>query len=133
MLELARSNVEFQELVKKVKLFRVELDVVVEGYNNHAGCNLFTLRAKLKKYLKDLFSKKRVAASYLLVFMIADELRNTKPYAIPVQFLPYKSITDSKLSDLEIKLEDAMKHTGMTVVGTCMLRLYTVHVLYVLD
>jgi hypothetical protein len=62
--------------------------------------------------------KKRVAAKYLLVFMIADELRNRKPYAIPVQFLPYKSITDAKLIELSSKLQDVMEKNGMTVVGT---------------
>ena len=31
-------------------------------------------------------SKKRTA-SHVLVFMIADELRNKKPYAIPVRFM----------------------------------------------
>ena len=49
--------------------------------------------------------------------MIADEQRNKKPYAIPVQFIPYKSLTDSTLRDLEMKVEDAMKNYGMTVVG----------------
>ena len=68
-------------------------------------------------YLKDLFTKKRVAASHVLVFMIADELRNRKPYAVPVQFMPYKSLTDSKLRELEVQLEDAMRNAGMTVVG----------------
>lgn len=33
-------------------------------------------------------SKKRTAASHVLVFMIADELRNKKPYAIPVRSMP---------------------------------------------
>ena len=49
--------------------------------------------------------------------MISDELRKKKPYAVPVQFVPYKSIGDSQLRDLEVKLEKAMKNAGMTVVG----------------
>jgi hypothetical protein len=49
--------------------------------------------------------------------MIADELRNRKPYAVPVRFMPYKSLTDSKLRDLELELEEAMRNAGMTVVG----------------
>jgi len=51
--------------------------------------------------------------------MIADERRNHKPYAIPVHFLPYKSLTDAKLRELEVQLEDAMRRNGMTVVGMC--------------
>lgn len=49
--------------------------------------------------------------------MIADELRNRKPYAIPVRFMPYKSLTDLKLRDLELQLEEAMRNAGMAVVG----------------
>ena len=33
-----------------------------------------------------------------------------------VLLLPYKSLTDSKLRELELQLEDAMRSTGMTVV-----------------
>ena len=58
-----------------------------------------------------------MAAGYLLTFMISDELRKKKPCAVPVQFVPYKSIGDSQLRDLEVKLEKAMKNAGMTVVG----------------
>ncbi len=80
----------------------------------------FTGKAKPKmlQYYKDIFSKKRTAASYLLVFMISDELRNRKPYAIPVRFLSLKSITDEKLRDLELEIEDSMKFNGMVPVGT---------------
>jgi hypothetical protein len=43
--------------------------------------------------------------------MIADELRNHKPYAIPIRFMPYMSLTDGKLR------EKIMRSKGMTVVG----------------
>ena len=29
--------------------------------------------------------------------MISDELHNHKPYAVPVRFMPYRSITDDKI------------------------------------
>ena len=61
------------------------------------------LKSRLLQHNKNLFSKKTVAASYLLVFMISVELRNRKPYAVPVQFIPYKSLSDSKLRDLQVK------------------------------
>ncbi|KAK3716295.1 hypothetical protein QZH41_014574 [Actinostola sp. cb2023] len=76
-----------------------------------------SLKTRLIQYLKDLYSKQRKAATYLLVFMIADELRNAKPYAIPVRFIPYHSITDSKMRDLEDELERAITSIGITVVG----------------
>lgn len=78
---------------------------------------MILLKSNLLQYLKKLNSTKSVAASHLLVFMIPDELRNRKPYAIPVRFMPYKSLTDFKLRELEVQLEDTMRSKGMTVVG----------------
>ena len=49
--------------------------------------------------------------------MISDKLRKRKPYAIPVQFVPYKSIGDFRLHDPEVKLEKAMRNAKMTVVS----------------
>ena len=117
LMELSWSVVGFEELVKKVRGFDGHLkDFVGEG-GGAAGVNLHSLKSDLLKYLKDLFSKKRTAATHLLVFMIADELRNRKPYAIPVRFMPYRSLTDAKLRELEFQLEEAMRKIGMTVVG----------------
>lgn len=70
----------------------------------------------------------------MLVFMIADELRNRKPYAIPVRFMPYRSLTDSKLRELELQLEEAMRNMGMTVVGMYLVNCYKLavpHIIYI--
>ena len=120
LMELAWSTVGFEELVKKVRSFQLELKDVGQEGGGGVGLNLFELKSSLLRYLKDLFSKKRIAATHLLVFMIADERRNRKPYAIPVRFLPYKSLTDAKLRDLEVQLEEAMRRNGLTVVGMCL-------------
>ena len=61
--------------------------------------------------------------------MIGDELRNTKPYAVPVQFLALKSISDDQIRQLEIGIENAMKDKGMVPVGMynhALAQLYTV-------
>lgn len=92
-------------------------DFLQEGGPVDTGISLLSLKSSLLKYIKDLYSKKRTAATHLLMFMIADELRNRKPYAIPVCFMLYKSLTDAKLRDLEIQLEESMRGIGMTVVG----------------
>ena len=44
-------------------------------------------------FLKQLYSKMRMAATHLMVFMITDEARNFKQYALPVRVLPYASMT----------------------------------------
>ena len=117
VMECAWNALEFQELLKRWKVLKSELENAIEMHRTGAKFDLMALKLKLKQYLKDLMLKKRIAAKYLLVFMIADELRNRKPYAIPVQFLPYKSITDAKLIELASNLQDVMEKNGMTVVG----------------
>ena len=118
MMELSWCAVGFEELVKFARGFQGEIkDFLQEGGPVDTGISLLSLKSSLLKYIKDLYSKKRTAATHLLVFMIADELRNRKPYAIPVRFMPYKSLTDAKLRDLEIQLEESMRGIGMTVVG----------------
>ena len=119
MMELSWSVVGFEELVKKARNFQVELSALAQDGDSGATGDLMSLKSRLLSYLKDLFTKKRTAASHVLVFMIADELRNRKPYAIPVRFMPYKSLTDSKLQELEVQLEESMRNAGMTVVGMC--------------
>jgi ribosomal protein S17E len=74
-------------------------------------------RNSLLKYVQSLYSKKREAASHMMVLMVADEKRNFKPYALPVQFLPYHSVTDAKLRELFGDLRKCMVNLGMTVVG----------------
>ena len=110
LMELGWSSVGFEELVKKVQCFQLELkNVRHEGGGVAAGVDLFQLKSSMLCYLKGLFSKKRIAATHLLVFMIADECRNRKPYAITVCFLPYRSLTDAKLRELEVQLEEVMR------------------------
>ena len=83
---------------------------------NIAG-DLSNLRKRLIQYVQSLYSKKRDAASHLMVFMIADEKRDLKPYVVPVRFLPYHSVTDNRLRELRDELRTTMVNLGMVVVG----------------
>ena len=85
------------------------------GLQNVAVLHIRKLEKSILQYYKDLYSKKRSPASHLLIFMLADELRNVKRYAVPVQFLPIKSITDDQICQLE--LEILMKSNEMVTVG----------------
>ena len=88
LMELSWSVVEFEKLVEKCRNLQVELRSFADSMRNANTRNLTALKSSLLIYLKELFSKKRTAASHVLVFMIADELRNKKPCAIPVRFMP---------------------------------------------
>ena len=49
--------------------------------------------------------------------MISSEQRNVKPYALPVQCLPYHSINQVVMRQLLSNLVKEMKSRGMNVVG----------------
>ena len=117
LMEVGWDSVEYMELLKKANSLKTEIESMLAEKRNGVKIDVIEFKLRMRKYLKDLFLKKRLPAKYLLVFMIADELRNRKPYAVPVQFLPYKSITDSKLIELETTLQRIMEKNGMTVVG----------------
>ncbi|XP_071126583.1 uncharacterized protein [Mytilus edulis] len=68
-------------------------------------------------YLKNLFKKKRTAATHILVIAISDEQRNVKPYALPIQYLPYRSLRDQYVRDITAPIKNALTQAGINVVG----------------
>ena len=130
MMKLAWDVAGYEQLIEKAKEFQKDLDSIADELKLDVGGVVFRLQ-KLEKnllvYYKELFTKKRNPASHLLMFMIADELRNTKPYAIPIQFIPIKSITDQQIRQLEIEIEAAMKGVRMIPVGKYILTLINEH------
>ncbi len=95
------------------------LSYVVSPQTVHSNVpkQLADLREELLPYLKNLFLKHCDVASHLLIFMISDEKRNMKPYAIPVRAMPFRSITDAKVRELRDELRDALTSRGLVVVG----------------
>ena len=60
-------------------------------------------------YLRNLFIKKRQpAATHVLLFLLSDEKRNKKPFAIPVQYVPYHSLRDQYVRDLTDSIKREM-------------------------
>ena len=118
LMELSWDLTGYEELLKQAKKFENLLEISSAASVKETVLKLIgPLKLEFLSYLKGLYSKKRCAASHLMIFMIADECRNRKPYAVPVQFLSYKSITDSELRELELEVERAMNSLGMIVIG----------------
>ena len=88
----------------------------VHGRGN-IQADVSALKKELEPCIKGVTTKKREAASHLLLFMISDELRNFKPYAVPVRVIKCKSITDAMLREFKEELRKVMKECGMTTVG----------------
>ena len=68
-------------------------------------------------YLKNFLKKKRTAATHVLVIAVSDERRSSKPYTLPVQYLPYKSLRDQYIRDITVPLNKTMTDAGLEVVG----------------
>ena len=71
---------------------------------------------RVEAVIRGVVRKQRQPASHAMVFMISPEDRSRKPYALPVQLLPYRGIKDSAVRDLankEMKSRD-MEDFGMS-------------------
>ena len=70
-------------------------------------------------YLRNLLVKKRQpGATHVLLFLVSDERRNKKPYALPVQYIPYKSIKDQHGRDMTDAIKSKMMELDLKPVGT---------------
>lgn len=77
-----------------------------------------TILKEMNVYLRNLFVKKRqLAATHVLLFLVSDERRNKKPFAMPVQYIPYKSIKDQYLRDMTNTIKQEMVKMGLKPVG----------------
>ena len=106
MMTLAWDLHGFEELLSQCVKFTVVRQLkgtlsLPRSRHGNIKAEVSTLHNQLLNYVKNIYEKKRTAATHLFVFMIADESRKLKPYAVPVRVLPFKSITDKKVSDIK--------------------------------
>ena len=78
---------------------------------------LQTIRQKAISFVKGVVRHQRTAATHVLVFMISNEERNKKPHALPIQCLPYKGLSDSKVRELANHIITEMVQRKMKVAG----------------
>ena len=96
-------------------------ELVADSTSDLVGSNvprrLSTLRELVKSFIKDLSRHQRDMATHIFVLMISSELRDTKPYAIPVQCLPYHSMKHQQVRQIVSTLVKEMGSRGMRVSG----------------
>ena len=85
--------------------------------NNVAG-KLTSIRQKLLQFTKRITYFKRIPATHVFVFMISPEMRDRKPYAVPVQCLPYNGLKEKDIRTLVSALCRKMVSYNMKVSGT---------------
>ena len=92
---------------------------------------LASLRTQLSAFIKGLFRFKRTPATHMFVLMVSSEWRDHKPYALPVQCLPYAGLKEKDMRSIITDLVKEMVGLGMSVAGEhfiqvlyhCLLRL----------
>ena len=69
-------------------------------------------------YLRSIFKKrKRTAAAHVLVLMLLDERRAKKPYALPVRYVPCRTLKDQFIRDMTKDLKQEMKQRDLYLTG----------------
>ncbi len=114
---------ELQKLLKDHQEITVNLstlqDLLETDDTSSAARNLTNIRQQLTDFIRSLSRHKRTAASNVYVLMISSEQRRVKPYAIPIQLLPYKSINEDTMRILVRAVLKVMKSLGMKAIGKC--------------
>ena len=98
----------------EVKLADPTYDAVVDNLPRQ----LTSLREAVCKFLKRV---ERIAATHVLVIMISPEEHSSKPYALPVQCIAYRSLKDADVRTIANRVIGAMTDRKMKVAGNMFL------------
>ena len=80
--------------------------------------SLHKIRQIFCTFIKGAVLHQHITATHVLVFMISnEEINRQKPYALPVQCLPYKGLSDAKVWKLANEIINEMIRRGMKVAG----------------
>lgn len=78
---------------------------------------LTSIRSKLTDIIRRTAHFRRNPASHVFVLMVSSDARNKKPYALPVQCIPYAGLKETDLRRLINDLCREMVSLGMDVSG----------------
>ena len=122
--------VEFQVLLQQSQSLAAKLkDLLANTIFDSSEINTTTrdikaLGDEMMGYLRDIFKKKRQPpADHILVILLSDERRSKKPYALPVSYYPYSSLSDAYVRDLTRSIKSKMKEQNLNVVGMYLMEL----------
>lgn len=117
--DLSRLNDDSRKMLIELR----QIQEVAEGPEAtflaiNAPRKLSLLPDKMLTFLQGLYQFRRVAATHIFILMISPEQRDSKPYALPVQCIPYVSLKHSTCRRLVNGLISEMTSRGMKVAGT---------------
>ena len=124
MITLSWKVKELNDLAENVRQVYTEIKALASRMQVREGSQeenipriLQTIRQKAISFVKGVVHHQRIATTYVFVFMISNEERNKKPYALPIQCLPYKGLSDSKVCELANHIITEMVQRKMKVAG----------------
>ena len=123
MFSLAWNIRELEHLNSKGRSLRVELSTLLDKLKDpsfdreYLPCKLDSVKTAAEEFVKGVTRQQRIAATHCLVIMISPEERNKKPYAFPVQCLPYKGLKDRQVREIINKVISEMIKRKMKVAG----------------
>jgi len=94
--ELTEPNETGRELYRKISLLASIVRKGVQTQENIPS-QLTTIHTKLLAFIKGVTCHQRIPATHVLVFMTSSEDRRKKPYALSIQCIPYKGLSDAKI------------------------------------
>ena len=102
---------------------RVEVQCLLDSLKsvNESRANIHhrvpQVKSSLCEIVKGYYCYRHTAATHIVVIMISTETCTKKPYALPVQCLPYRSLTDSAIWEVLNNVIRQMTILEMKVVG----------------
>ena len=97
------------------------LDIISNPDADHQQLNLPRKLGSIRKRQAELIRRttkfKRKPATHIFVLMISTELRDQKPYAVPVQCIPYAGLKEGDIRRIVNELVKEMVARKMNVAG----------------
>ena len=125
MFSLVWEVEELTQLCDEGHALRVEIlaaqDVLnmpdTERHHHNLPRKLCSIREKRIDMIKRTIRFRRQPATHVFVIMISSEFRDRKPYALPVQCVPYSGLKEKDIRRLANELIKVMVLYGMNVAG----------------
>ena len=122
LITLSWKVKELTELDQNGRQLHRDTSSLINKLEEHAEDNILSqlcsFRHKLVSFIKGVSRHQQTPATHILVFMISAEDRRRKPYALPIQCIPYVGLIDAKIRELANKIITEMVKWKMNIAGT---------------
>ena len=125
MFSLIWDIEDLKQLYDIARKLRTEISTILDVFSfpraiqqeYNLSRKLGFVRSKLMEVLKGLYRFKCTPATHIFLYMISSALRNRKPYALPVQCVPYSTLTERDMRRMVNAIVAEMVSHGMKVAG----------------